>query len=79
MYTNRLFALSTRRKEQQDAIDHLTEEVHSLNEMVHMKYKEVQQKEIEIEKKMRLIFGNETEIISLYNDYSQMKRVCVFI
>lgn len=79
MYTNRLFALSTRRKEQQDAIDHLTEEVHSLNEMVHMKYKEVQQKEIEIEKKMRLIFGNETEIVSLYNDYSQMKRVCVFI
>lgn len=79
MYTNRLFALSTRRKEQQDAIDHLTEEVHSLNEIVHMKYKEVQQKEIEIEKKMRLIFGNETEIVSLYNDYSQMKRVCVFI
>lgn len=79
MYTNRLFALSTRRKEQQDAIDHLTEEVHSLNEMVHMKYKEVQQKEIEIEKKMRLIFGNETEIVSLYNDYSQMKRVCIFI
>lgn len=79
MYTNRLFTLSTRRKEQQDAIDHLTEEVHSLNEIVHMKYKEVQQKEIEIEKKMRLIFGNETEIVSLYNDYSQMKRVCVFI
>ena len=79
MYTHRLFALSTRRKEQQDAIDHLTEEVHSLNEIVHMKYKEVQQKEIEIEKKMRLIFGNETEIVSLYNDYSQMKRVCVFI
>ena len=79
MYTNRLFALSTRRKEQQDAIDHLTEEVHSLNEIVHMKYKEVQQKEIEIEKKMRLIFGNETEIVSLYNDYSQMKRVCIFI
>ena len=44
-----------------------------------MKYKEVQQKEIEIEKKMRLIFGNETEIVSLYNDYSQMKRVCIFI
>lgn len=75
MYTNRLHTLSARRKEQQKEIDLLTAQVTQLTQTIDNTYKQVKEMEENIEKRIHALFGNETEGVSFYMDYTQVKQV----
>ena len=72
MYLDRLNALSTRKTTQNEEIGKVTREIVAMNEEI----KEVaEEKTIEME--MKELYGNEVEGSTLFNVYSQMKRVGV--
>ena len=53
----------------------MVSQITSINQRIVILYDDVKTTEGLIEKAMHVIFGNETEGVSLYNYYSQMKRV----
>lgn len=77
MYTNRLHILSSKRKEQQNEINMIVNEIKVINQQVIELYEGVKNQEAAIERRMYQLFGNETEGVSLFNSYSQIKRVVI--
>lgn len=77
MYTNRLQILSSKRKDQQSQINMIANEIEEVNKQVAELYEKVKNQESMIEGRMHQMFGSETEGVSLFNTYSQIKRVSI--
>ena len=75
MYLNRLAQLSERKIQQQHDIASVSEEISSLNEKLCEITKQLIEEESTLEQEMRSLYGTEVEGSTLYNYYSQVKRV----
>ena len=67
--------MSERKTQQQEDIASVSEEIGSLNQKLQRVTEELVEEESTLEKEMRSLFGTEVEGSTLYNYYSQVKRV----
>ena len=77
MYLDRLNALSTRKTTQNEEIGKVTREIVAMNEEINEVAEKIVKEEKTIEMEMKELYGNEVEGSTLFNVYSQMKRVGV--
>ena len=77
MYLDRLNALSTRKTTQNEEIGKVTREIVAMNEEIKEVAEKIVKEEKKIEMEMKELYGNEVEGSTLFNVYSQMKRVGV--
>ena len=76
VYTDRLYQLSLRKKETQIRISTVSEEIVSTNRETKEVIERIKELENQIELAIRRAFGSEAEGSTLFNQYSQVKRVC---
>ena len=75
MNTDRLYQLSLRKKETQKRISTVSEEIVSTNRETKEVIERIKELENQIELAIRRAFGSEAEGSTLFNQYSQVKRV----
>ena len=77
MYLDRLNAYSTRKTTQNEENGKVTREIVAMNEEINEVAEKIVKVEKTIEMEMKVLYGNEVEGSTLFNVYSQMKRVGV--
>ncbi|KAK8803156.1 hypothetical protein WA588_002311 [Blastocystis sp. NMH] len=75
VYLDRLNTLSTRKTTQNEEIGKVTREIVAMNEEIKEVAEKIVKEEKTIEMEMKELYGNEVEGSTLFNVYSQMKRL----
>lgn len=79
MYTERLHQLSLRKKEQQKRISVVSEEIVLMNRETQEVIEKIKEMENQIEQAIRRALGSEADGSTLFNQFSQVKRVGIRI